>query len=161
MKHKAQYRWYQVDYQLGVLVSRSSVNLIRIKRLWIMPVLQFVNVVLVLVQILHPYMPNIWLMFAVVFFEGLLGGAAYVNTFYTISKQVCCEKRAEFTFTSKESSHARLPVSKSFCFESEKRFHLASFLTYQYWNCCLSKQKIRLPCEILTFAFIHVCFPCR
>ena len=31
---------YQVLYQVGVFASRSSVNLFRIKRLWILPILQ-------------------------------------------------------------------------------------------------------------------------
>jgi battenin len=33
-------------------------------------------------------MPSIWSMLAIVLFEGLLGGAAYVNTFYLIYHKV-------------------------------------------------------------------------
>lgn len=33
-------------------------------------------------------MPSIWIIFGVVFWEGLLGGGAYVNTFYRMSKEV-------------------------------------------------------------------------
>lgn len=33
-------------------------------------------------------MPNVWFMFALIFWEGLLGGAAYVNTFYNMSYMV-------------------------------------------------------------------------
>lgn len=33
-------------------------------------------------------MPSIWIIFAIVFWEGLLGGGAYVNTFYRMSKEV-------------------------------------------------------------------------
>lgn len=39
---------YQVDYQLGVFISRSSVNLLEIKKLWILPILQVCVVVLTL-----------------------------------------------------------------------------------------------------------------
>jgi hypothetical protein len=35
--------------------------------------------------------PSIWLVFALVVFEGLIGGAAYVNTFYKISIEVQLE----------------------------------------------------------------------
>lgn len=35
-----QYRWYQLLYQIGVFISRSSVNLIHIRKLWIFAVLQ-------------------------------------------------------------------------------------------------------------------------
>lgn len=35
-----QYRWLQVDYQIGVFLSRSSVNLFHIKHIWLMAVLQ-------------------------------------------------------------------------------------------------------------------------
>lgn len=33
-------------------------------------------------------MPSIWIIFALVFWEGLLGGGAYVNTFYRMSKEI-------------------------------------------------------------------------
>lgn len=33
---------FQVDYQLGVFISRSSVNLLKINKLWIMPILQVI-----------------------------------------------------------------------------------------------------------------------
>lgn len=32
--------------------------------------------------------PTIWIVFAIVFWEGLLGGGSYVNTFYRMSKEV-------------------------------------------------------------------------
>ncbi|GFX54198.1 battenin [Trichonephila clavipes] len=31
---------YQVDYQVGVLISRSSVNIFQCHKLWILPILQ-------------------------------------------------------------------------------------------------------------------------
>jgi len=97
LSHKDQYRWYQVDYQVGVLISRSSVNCFTIKRLWILPILQLLNVVLLLSQVLGNYFPvgkaGLWIVLLVVFYEGLLGGAAYVNTFYKIAKEVPQEIR--------------------------------------------------------------------
>lgn len=53
-----------------------------------MAVLQFVNVVLFLVEVFYFISPSIWIIFAIVFWEGLLGGGAYVNTFYRMSKEI-------------------------------------------------------------------------
>ncbi|XP_069141526.1 battenin-like [Argopecten irradians] len=88
-----QYRWYQVDYQLGVFISRSSVNLIEIKKLWLLPILQFINMGLLLFQVFYQFIPSIWIVLAIVLYEGLLGGAAFVNTFFRISKKVEPEYR--------------------------------------------------------------------
>ncbi|KAH9490729.1 G1/S-specific cyclin cln3 [Bulinus truncatus] len=104
-KHE-QYRWYQVDYQIGVFISRSSVNLIHIKTLWILPVLQFVNLVLLLCQVFYRFIPSIWIIFVIVLWEGLLGGAAYVNTFYRITNEIPNEK--------KEYSIAIVAIADSF-----------------------------------------------
>jgi len=50
--------------------------------------LQFINLALFVLQIYYRFITNIWVIFAVILFEGLLGGAAYVNSFYQISKKV-------------------------------------------------------------------------
>lgn len=88
MDKATQYRWLQVDYQLGVFISRSSVNVITIDKIWLMAVFQAFNVVLFLTEVFFWYMPSIWIIFAIVFWEGLLGGGAYVNTFYRMSKEL-------------------------------------------------------------------------
>lgn len=44
LTHAEQYRWYQVLYQLGVFVSRTSVNLFPIEKIWILTVLQVYKV---------------------------------------------------------------------------------------------------------------------
>lgn len=88
-----QYRWLQVDYQIGVFISRSSVNLLQLKQVWIMSVFQFINVLVLLFQVLYGYIPNIWIVFAIVLWEGLLGGGAYVNTFYRMSHEIPMEKQ--------------------------------------------------------------------
>lgn len=58
-----------------------------------MSVFQFVNVIIILFEVIYFYMPSIWVVFAVVLWEGLLGGGAYVNTFYRMSKEVPLSKR--------------------------------------------------------------------
>ncbi|XP_055958393.1 battenin isoform X2 [Patella vulgata] len=88
LNKKEQYRWYQVDYQIGVFLSRSSVNIFPIKKVWILPFLQLINMGVLLAQVFYRFIPNIWIIFAIVFYEGFLGGAAYVNTFYRIAVEV-------------------------------------------------------------------------
>lgn len=88
LSYKDQYRWLQVDYQIGVFISRSSVNLITINKIWIMSVLQFVNVIILLFEAIYFYIPKIWIVFLIVLWEGLLGGGAYVNTFYRMSTEI-------------------------------------------------------------------------
>ncbi|EDO29577.1 predicted protein [Nematostella vectensis] len=83
-----QYRWYQVDYQLGVLISRSSVNILPIKNICLLTGLQWVNLAVLAFESIYHFLPSVWIMFAIVFFEGLLGGAVYVNAFYRVSKEV-------------------------------------------------------------------------
>lgn len=84
--HDEQYRSYQAEYQLGVLISRSSISLVQIDKIWILAVLQGLNVVLFLVHILYPFLTAFWIVSIVILFEGLIGGAAYVNTFHKIKK---------------------------------------------------------------------------
>ncbi|XP_071546716.1 battenin isoform X3 [Panulirus ornatus] len=88
MNHHDQYRWYQVTYQIGVLISRSSVNLIHVHHIWMTSVLQWINLVIFLTCAIFWWIGSIWMVLLLIFWEGLLGGAAYVNTFYRISQEV-------------------------------------------------------------------------
>jgi battenin len=45
------------------------------------------------------YIPSIWIIFPVVLFEGLVGGAVYVNAFYLISEEID-ERYKEFCLSS-------------------------------------------------------------
>lgn len=84
----SQYRWLQVTYQIGVFVSRSTVNLFTVRNIWLMSMLQMVNVFYFTSEAIYSVTPNIWLIFMIVFWEGLLGGSCYVNTFYRIVREV-------------------------------------------------------------------------
>lgn len=88
MTNKEQYRWYQVCYQIGVLISRSSVNILQINHLWILPVLQLLNAVFLTFEAYFLFVPYFWIIIIIIIYEGLLGGAAYVNTFYKISQEI-------------------------------------------------------------------------
>ncbi|XP_070150167.1 battenin [Polyergus mexicanus] len=88
LKPYEQYRWLQADCQIGLFISKSSVNIVTIDKIWIMSMLQFINVIILLFDAIFYYIPNIWIVFALVLWEGLIGGATYVNTFYRISTEI-------------------------------------------------------------------------
>ncbi|XP_077391806.1 battenin isoform X2 [Festucalex cinctus] len=87
LTHAEQYRWYQTIYQVGVFLSRSSLCCMKIRKLWGLALLQVLNAVLLLLEVSYQFLPSVWLVFTIIFYEGLLGGTAYVNTFYFISKE--------------------------------------------------------------------------
>lgn len=58
--------------------------------------LQVVNATLLLLAVRFLFLPSAWLVFVIILYEGLLGGAAYVNTFYFISKEVRSSQPAMF-----------------------------------------------------------------
>lgn len=96
--HANQYKWLQVLYQVGVFISRSSVNCFHIKNIWLMALLQLVNVFIYTFEAIYAYIPSIWIVFVLTLWEGLLGGGAYVNTFYKIAKDVP-EDRKQFSMS--------------------------------------------------------------
>lgn len=78
------YVTYGTLYQLGVFISRSSASFIRIKNLYLPSILQFINLFILIIQSLFYFIPNVYIIMLIIFYEGLLGGAAYVNTFMLI-----------------------------------------------------------------------------
>lgn len=81
---------YGFLYQLGVFISRSSTSFgIRIKKLYLLAILQFLNLLITLLQSVYdrPF-SSIWLLLVLVLYEGLLGGFLYVNTFMSVSEEV-------------------------------------------------------------------------
>jgi len=94
LDHHSQYRWLQVDYQLGVFISRSSVNLFPIKSIWFLAAFQFINVLVLSFEAVYLFIPSIWIVFSLVLFEGFVAGAAYVNTFYQVAQESLPEEKA-------------------------------------------------------------------
>ncbi|KAJ5666352.1 uncharacterized protein N7477_008800 [Penicillium maclennaniae] len=90
---RAFYPAYNAIYQAGVFVSRSSTPFFRIHNLYLPSVLQVLNLSLLTCHSLFNFIPNIWLVFLIIFWEGLLGGLVYVNTFAEISDRVPEEDR--------------------------------------------------------------------
>ncbi|KAK5855691.1 hypothetical protein PBY51_007348 [Eleginops maclovinus] len=123
LSHAEQYRWYQTLYQVGVLVSRSSLCCIKIRKLWALSLLQVVNAALLLLAVRYQFLPNPWTVFAIILYEGLLGGAAYVNTFYFISLE-SEDRHREFAMAAASvgdslgialAGLAAFPVHRHFC----------------------------------------------
>ncbi|KAF5914744.1 hypothetical protein HPG69_005242 [Diceros bicornis minor] len=88
LTHAQQYRWYQMLYQAGVFASRSSLRCCHIRFTWALALLQCLNLAFLLVDVWFSFLPSIYLIFLIIVYEGLLGGAAYVNTFHNIALEV-------------------------------------------------------------------------
>lgn len=73
---------------MGVLISRSSVNVYQINKLWVLPILQLINVVLFTCEAIYRFVPSIIIVAIFIVIEGLFGGASYVNTFFKVSQEV-------------------------------------------------------------------------
>ncbi|XP_056258375.1 battenin isoform X1 [Seriola aureovittata] len=123
LSHAEQYRWYQTLYQVGVFVSRSSLCCVKIRKVWALSLLQVVNAVLLLFAVRYQFLPSAWLVFVIVLYEGLLGGAAYVNTFYFISKETE-DRQREFAMAAASvgdslgialAGVAAFPIHRYFC----------------------------------------------
>ncbi|XP_019504279.1 PREDICTED: battenin isoform X2 [Hipposideros armiger] len=93
LSHAQQYRWYQMLYQAGVFVSRSSLRCCRIRFTWALALLQCLNLAFLLADVWLSFLPSIYLVFLIILYEGLLGGAAYVNTFHNIALETSDEHR--------------------------------------------------------------------
>ncbi|KAF2172874.1 hypothetical protein M409DRAFT_62541 [Zasmidium cellare ATCC 36951] len=88
-KHfRAFYPTYGTIYQLGVFISRSSLPFIRIRSLYVPTLLQVLNLVALTAHALWPFVPTVWFVFVIIFWEGLLGGLVYVSTFAAIREEV-------------------------------------------------------------------------
>ncbi|GKT66176.1 protein BTN1 [Colletotrichum tofieldiae] len=92
------YPMYGFLYQLGVFISRSSTPFVRIHRLYLPSLLQVGNLGLLTAHAMLDFIPSVYVVFVIIFWEGLLGGAVYVNTFAEIMEKVPSEDR-EFSLS--------------------------------------------------------------
>lgn len=90
---RAFYPTYNAIYQTGVFISRSSTPFFRVHNLYIPSFLQVVNLVILVLHAMFNFIPNVYLVFIVIFWEGLLGGLVYVNTFAEILDTIPKEDR--------------------------------------------------------------------
>ncbi|KAL2872756.1 CLN3 protein-domain-containing protein [Aspergillus lucknowensis] len=90
---RAFYPAYNAIYQVGVFISRSSTPFFRIHDLYLPSFLQIINLAVLSLHSLFDFIPSVYLVFIVIFWEGLLGGLVYVNTFAEIGDRVPREDR--------------------------------------------------------------------
>ncbi|KAH8065943.1 hypothetical protein JL722_334 [Aureococcus anophagefferens] len=97
VSRKRFYELASLVYQLGVLVSRSSGGCVRLRWLWTMAALQCANLAAMAAASFFDAPPARGVPWqalqALVFWEGLLGGAVYVNAFGRIHAEVPREDR--------------------------------------------------------------------
>ncbi|EER25374.1 CLN3 family protein [Coccidioides posadasii C735 delta SOWgp] len=87
------YPTYNAIYQIGVFISRSSTPFFRVHDLYFPSFLQVANLAILTLQALFNFIPSVYIVFIVIFWEGLLGGLVYVNTFAEITDTVREEDR--------------------------------------------------------------------
>eukprot|EP00042_Codosiga_hollandica_P031417 m.191207 g.191207 ORF g.191207 m.191207 type:complete len:316 (+) comp53635_c0_seq2:782-1729(+) len=80
---KNAYAIFAFCYQGGVFISRASKNLFSIKRVEYLALLQFVNMILWILQNVYK-VANLWTLFPIMFLTGIFGGASYVNIYAQI-----------------------------------------------------------------------------
>ncbi|KAF4585855.1 Batten's disease protein Cln3 [Ophiocordyceps camponoti-floridani] len=97
------YPFYGFLYQLGVFISRSSTSFIRVHNLYLPSFFQIGNLMLLTLHSLFYFLPSVYLVFLVIFWEGLLGGCVYVNCFAEILEKVPAEDR-EFSLSATATS---------------------------------------------------------
>ena len=91
--YRAFYPTYSALYQLGVFISRSSLALFRIRTLYIPSFLQILNLGVLTAHAFYPIFPTVYFVFAIVLWEGLLGGIVYVSTYAAVQEKVPEDER--------------------------------------------------------------------
>jgi len=82
---KAQYETFLLFYQIGVVISRSSLFLFKyLTFVELLNIFQFINFVFWLIEAKIGFVSNQWLCFITLFLLGLCGGGVYVGCFYFI-----------------------------------------------------------------------------
>ena len=87
-QYRSFYPTYNAIYQTGVFISRTSVAFFRVGHLYTPSILQLLNLLVLTLHALFNFLPSVWLVFTIIFWEGLLGGLVYANAFAEISDNV-------------------------------------------------------------------------
>jgi battenin len=87
-QYRSFYPTYNAIYQTGVFISRTSITFLRVRDLYTPSILQLVNLFLLTLHALCDFLPSVWVIFVIIFWEGLLGGLVYANAFAEISDNV-------------------------------------------------------------------------
>ena len=82
----------QFAYQTGVFISRSSLDLIKIERVWILTGLQFINFLIFGVASSFKLF-SVEVQLVLMVWVGLMGGSSYVNCMYLILENKHLQKK--------------------------------------------------------------------
>ena len=86
------YMFICLSYQIGVVISRSSLKIIKIKKIQIISLLQYINWCLWSLEAFNIIVTNYYILFVHMAFVGLMGGSSYVNVMYLILNSDDLEK---------------------------------------------------------------------
>ena len=75
---------FNLCYQVGVFISRSSLSFFKIKRVWIITLSQLTLFTFFMLNATTFFCKNIYVLFALNICVGLMGGAQFVNVIYLI-----------------------------------------------------------------------------
>uniref|UniRef100_A0A8V5H2J2 Battenin n=1 Tax=Melopsittacus undulatus TaxID=13146 RepID=A0A8V5H2J2_MELUD len=87
LSHNDQYRWSQLLYQAGVFASRSGFRFLQLQQIWGLMGLQVLNAAILLAAVLVPFLPAVGVAFALVLWEGLVGGVAYGSAYLRVGQR--------------------------------------------------------------------------
>lgn len=71
----------------GFLISGTFSTFLKIKSIWILSILQFINLIIMIIISITKWIPLNWFILIIMFWTGLIEGCAYVKTFYRIHKE--------------------------------------------------------------------------
>jgi battenin len=92
-EYRSFYSTYNAIYQVGVFISRSSTPFVKVHHLYLPSLLQVANLALLTLHALFNFIPHFYIVCIIIFWEGLLGGLVYINTFREITDNVPKEDR--------------------------------------------------------------------
>lgn len=95
MTHAQQYSWSNTIRCLGTLISRSAHKLFLLSSTWIYSGLAMVILVVVGMEAHYHYLPSEYIIFTLLFLQGLLEGAAFRSTVFTVHEKAG-DKEREF-----------------------------------------------------------------
>ena len=79
------YEVMQFCYYFGIIIGKSMVKLVKFKNLWVLILLQILNVALLSTECYISFIPY-WAEFFISFWVGILGGLCYSNVFNCLLK---------------------------------------------------------------------------
>jgi battenin len=71
-------------YQVGVFMSRSSLQLIKIRRVWLLSLFQMINFAFLFANTQYMFVDTLYLLCPLLVWVGFMGGASYVNVMHNI-----------------------------------------------------------------------------